>query len=314
MISDYTYREVGRGWPEDLLAPYSARGSRRRWLTLDTKICTIGSCFAVNFSKWIMAHGVDITSPNWGLHYNSNTIKEALSIAYDQTEKSIIWEAFDKTGLKIYLDAKRHTWRAESRDTLNRNRRIIVDSSLSALGSSNAFVITLGLAEVWEQRTANSWEILNRAPLSDHYKEKRPPVRNRFQSVDEIVSDLLHIEAAIDMHAKIPRPIVFTVSPIPLKTTGTCYDVRTANTRSKSLLISAVHEYIDFTESRRGEVYYFPAYEQFLHIGRDEKVWQRDNRHVVATKIDSVCKSFCEVFAEMPAQFDKSINFEVPLV
>jgi GSCFA family len=305
---------VGREWPNDCRQAYTTRG-QSAWLKADTKLCTIGSCFAVNFSRWIGEQGQPIVSPTWGLHYNSATIRDELATSSGQSRHDIIWEVEGATGHQLFHDAKRHPVKAATREALIERMAQIADDGASAIRQADAFIVTLGLSEIWEQRTDAGWEALNRAPLFDHGVSKRGPVRNRFQSVQEIVRDLSSMVESIDRCSPIQRPLVFTVSPVPLKTTGAEYDARIANSRSKSLLIAAVHEFIDVAgHSGRNQVAYFPAFEQFQYQDPSEGIWQRDRRHVMATKVDSVCRSFCELFAVDPKAYPSLPGFQVPVV
>ncbi|RYH63432.1 MAG: hypothetical protein EON54_08380 [Alcaligenaceae bacterium] len=313
-----TYQQtatVGTPWPESPHAPYTARNPHR-WLKRTTRICAIGSCFATNFSRWISQQGVPVISPPWGLHYNSATIRDELDMTEAHTKLPIYWEVVGKDGAPKFLDAKRHPISAGTLGSLVKHSQRLEAQAACALETADAFIITLGLSEIWEQRIGNQWHVINRAPPLALREQANSVFRTRYQSVDEIVKDLRRIVESIDTDVNHHRPITFTVSPVPLKTTGSGLDPRVANMRSKAILLTALHEFLDTIEpDRRPHLSYFPSFEQFFHVEPGAQIWQSDGRHITAGKIDSVCRSFCEMYgADDEENFPSLPDFEVPSV
>lgn len=306
---------IGTPWPATTNTPYTARNPVR-WLKRTTKICAIGSCFATNFSRWIVRQGVPVISPPWGLHYNSATIRDELSVAQSQTSSPIYWEVLDKDGASKFLDAKRHPISARTQQALLEHSAQLRSLAASAVKAADAFIITLGLSEIWEQRIGNQWYVINRAPPLAIREGTDTIFRTRFQSKDEIIKDLRRIVEAIDAGFDRFRPITFTVSPVPLKTTGSGLDPRVANMRSKAILLTALHEFLDTIEPDvRPSLSYFPSFEQFFHVEPGAQIWQSDGRHITAGKIDSICQSFCAMYsAEDEEDFPSLQDFEVPTV
>jgi hypothetical protein len=108
-------------------------------------------------------------------------------------------------------------------------------------------------------------------------------------------------------------PIVFTVSPIPLKATSSGYEPQVANLRSKATLLAGLHQFIDEDTARRPAAY-FPAYEIFLGAPRAPGQWQGDLRHPTAAAVDYVCRRFVEVFGVPGFMPTSDVPFEVPQV
>ncbi|WLQ15963.1 GSCFA domain-containing protein [Hahella aquimaris] len=303
---------IGNKWPTDYQSPYLTRNPEK-WLTKETRLFAIGSCFAVNLGRWITQHGVPIVSPEWGLHYNSSTIKEELSSAAGKSKASVIWKASTDSGVR-YFDAGRHPVAANSEEELKSLITAIEAAGREGMIEADAFVVTLGLSEVWEQKVGDEWRILNRAPLSSLDRENYN-FRNRFQTAEEIKNDLHAIVDLINSASDYKRPVVITVSPVPLKTTGAGFDPRIANTRSKSNIVAAVHQFLDEIEEEGGhQVSYFPAYEMFQYIAAEDNCWQSDGRHVTAEKVNYVCKQFTNIFAQDEKEFPTIKGFEVPRV
>lgn len=304
--------QSGRKWPKTMRERYATRGALRCF-TRSTKLCAIGSCFAVNLMRWLAQHGIDTITPPWGLHYNSYTIKEEFLTAIGQGKERSIWRVANDTGEESFYDAQRHPLRASSPTALQQKMQLIESGAKQALYEADLFVITLGLSQVWEQRIGSTWTILNRAPLAGLDADLQ--FRCRYQSITEIIRDLSIIIRTIDACSNDHRPVIFTISPVPLKTSGTRYDARIANSRSKSILLAALHEHLDLAEKLgRRNIAYFPAFEQFQYTEPNEVIWQKDGRHIVAGKINEICLSFCDMFCEDPAEFPSLADFEVPIV
>ncbi|WP_081042169.1 GSCFA domain-containing protein [Pseudomonas putida] len=303
---------MGERWNSSTKKPYKTR-NMNRWLTEHSKILTIGSCFAVNFARWISLHNIYTTAPDWGLHYNTKTIIHELLTCSEGEQRNITWAVKSVDGNLCFHDARRHPISRESELELSHLQAKLQACGKIALESSTAFVITFGLSELWEQQIGEEWHHLNRAPLTNITSDKPLNFRNRFQTVAEIKSDLLKIIKIIYTSHHRSVPIVFTVSPIPLKTSGMPYDPRIANVRSKSNLVAAIHELLDEHPGLES-VSYFPAFEMFFQSPGLPTAWQQDGRHVTAEKIDSVCRMFISIYAKDTEKFNKNINFTVPEV
>ncbi|MGO3988090.1 GSCFA domain-containing protein [Pseudomonas sp. SAS7] len=303
---------IGTRWSNSTHSPYKTRNASR-WLTKRSKILSIGSCFAVNFARWISLHNISTTAPEWGLHYNTKTILNELSLCTNGLQRNITWAVQSADGRVRFHDAKRHPINKDSEFELSEEQLKLETHGKNAIKNSTAFIITVGLSEIWEQRIGDEWHYLNRAPLRNIISDKPLIFRHRFQTVSEIKSDLLEIINTIHSAHHGAVPIIFTVSPIPLKTSGVPYDPRIANVRSKSNLVAAIHELFD-EHPELESVSYFPAFEMFFQSSSLPTAWQHDGRHVTAEKIDSVCRMFISIYAKNKEQFNKNINFIVPEV
>lgn len=303
---------AGNKWTSSTNRKFNTR-NETLWLNKKTKPFTIGSCFAVNFGRWISKHDVSIVTPDWGLHYNSKTILNELHNCIGVDSPKIVWEVTPPCGDTSYFDAKRHPISANSLQGLASKQSMLTEAGRQAIVEASAFLITLGLTEIWEQRLSSGWSCINRSPLKHISNRRKPNFRNRFQTIKEIKADIKSITTIIGASSTITRPIVFTVSPIPLKNSGMQYDPRIANVRSKSNIISAIHEFLDENPSLK-HVSYFPAFEMFYQAPDYENIWQRDGRHVTARKIDEVCRMFVDIYSTNSALFQKKIDFQVPEV
>lgn len=306
---------AGQTWVSCLGRQLSETRNAERWLTKSSKVFLIGSCFASNFSRWLTAQGSSVIPSNWGLHYNSATIREELEKALQAGRPQVTWATTNEIGTRCYWDAQRHPIVEPTAELLEAKRLSITKTVQDGLRAADAYVITLGLGEIWEQYVNGVWVTLNRAPLVGVVDALRNSIRNRFQTVDEIKSDISRIVQIIHSIKGLKIPIVFTISPIPLKTTGAQYDPRIANTRSKSTIVAAIHQYLD-EHSYKTNITpsYFPAFEMTQYSTSDENIWQPDGRHIKANKINEICLQFTKIYGINPAEFHSIPNFDVPEV
>ena len=297
-------------WASEMDRSFISRNPRR-WVRKSTNLFSIGSCFAVNVTRWLKEQGVGTRLPEWGLHYNPATILSELRRAADVVERDVIWELTLEDGSACFVDAKRHPISGGSLPQLDAERKRIATASKECFEAADGFIITLGLSEVWEQICNGDREIINRAP--DRRVLGDAQFASRFLSVDECVEYIRQIVDLIRITKGYEIPIVFSVSPIPLKGSASGYDVQSANLRSKSILIAAIHSFVE-EDTNPQKVSYFPAYEMICGAWRPKRLWQHDFRHLHAWGIDRVCMQFVETFACNPDEFSSNPEFKVPLI
>lgn len=303
---------VQRDYPKHM--PWVSGGpfqaSTRKWLSPTTQILSIGSCFAVNFGRWLNNRGGAVLPHSWGLHFNPLAIYEEFMRTNSATDERPIWTRLVARRIEYY-DPLRYTLRAGTEiELIQRNREIDLEFSRN-IGIADAFLITLGLAEIWEEQLhSGRWVPLNVTPPVGIYDCERHRVR--LLSIREIASALRTLVSLIRSKRSLPIPIVFTVSPVPLKATFSADDVRVANSRSKAALLMAVHELL--ADLNDDFLSYFPAYEIFHDIGNKQQVWQEDLRHPTALGIELVCGQFLNIYSAEPSQFKAQGSFDVKRV
>jgi hypothetical protein len=145
-------------------------------------------------------------------------------------------------------------------------------------------VITLGLVEIWRDKTADVF--LNR--VTPDMLSLYP---DRYEiHVTNFTDNLSNLEA---IHALLKRfghddvRIIVTVSPVPLRATFSAEDVVVANTYSKSLLRAVAHEWAD----RHENVDYFPSYE-VVQNSDPKLTWDEDRRHVKGAVVQHIMDLF----------------------
>lgn len=251
----------------------------------DTRVLAIGSCFARNFTLWLAEHGFNRSFPespyNALLRFNADFESPAV------IAQQFRW-AFDE------LDAESLLW-------IDKNRNLVAATEegkrevRATLEQVEVLVLTLGLSEVWYDKS--SGEPLWRALTQDTFDPERHVFR-----VETMAQTLEWLDAIERIRKKhLPSlKIIFTVSPIPLKTTFRPISAISANSVSKAILRAAVDEFLRRNASLFNDsLFYFPSYEFVSNYFVDP--FREDNRHlapiVPGTIISFFVRHFCEVDA-----------------
>ncbi len=255
---------------------FAGHGPETGTLTVDDTVVTVGSCFARHVRKYLAYSGASAK----GFHVpeglnNTFAILDFVSwcitgrddgraFRYDRLETGEIREWTPEVERREYLDA------------------------ISAAG---AFVFTLGLAEVWEDRETGG--VFWRGVPAEIFDADRHVFR--LSSVEENEANLLQVVELVRSVTP-SAPIVFTLSPVALKATfreGSCV---TADCVSKSTLRVAVDRVL---ARGIGGVYYWPAFEVFRWIGPSlpYSVFGRpDSRHANMDVVAEVLEAFIDRF------------------
>lgn len=258
----------------------------------DTRVLALGSCFARNFTLWLAEHGFNRAFPNSPynalLHFNSDfespaVVAQQFRWAFDELDPaSLLW-----------IDKNRHLVAA----TEEGKREV-----RATLEQTDVLVLTLGLSEIWYDNLSD--EPLWRALTEDTFDPGRHVFR--VETVEQTLEWLETIERIRNTH--LPRlKIIFTVSPIPLKTTFRPVSAITANSVSKAILRAALDQFLRRHEAvLHKSLFYFPAYEFVTNYFIEP--FREDNRHlsplVPGTIISFFVKHFCEAGMMQERQLD----------
>ena len=163
----------------------------------------------------------------------------------------------------------------------------------AAFGEAGAFVFTIGLAEVWEDRETGG--VFWRGIPEEIFDEDRHV--SRVTTVEENAANL---EQIIELVRRInaEAPIVLTLSPVPLRATFQDMSCIAADCISKSVLRAALAEVMS---KRLPGVYYWPSFEVVRWVGAhlgwpaygvdDDKA-----RHVTRYLVGEIMDAFVEAF------------------
>jgi hypothetical protein len=240
-------------------------------------VVTIGSCFARELRRHLAFAGVDasrfLIPP--GLN-NTFAILDFFSwcATGEQTGEGFRYERM--------TDGDIRQWVPE-------NKRKAYAQVFSEVG---AFVFTIGLAEVWQDRETGG--VFWRGIPDEIFDANRHVFR--LTTVEENTRNLRRL---VDLIRQMnpTAPIVLTLSPVPLAATFRDISCLTADCVSKSVLRVALDEVM--TDRREG-VYYWPSFEIVKWMGanlpRATYGWKNKARGIERWLVRQIIHEFVEAF------------------
>jgi GSCFA family len=214
------------------------------FLTADDEVITLGSCFARNLRRMLDKAGVSASRfyiPS-GLN-NTFALLDLISwcVTGEETARGFRYDRMEDGAIRDWTPVdEREVYR-------------------QALADAGAFVFTLGLAEVWEDRETGGvfWRGIPESVFdADRHVSRLSTVGEN----DENMARLVELIRIVNPTA----PIVVTLSPVPLKATFRPISCITADCASKATLRVAIDQLMN-----RGleGVYYWPAFEVVRWVG-----------------------------------------------
>jgi hypothetical protein len=269
---------------KDKLAQEGFSSIARGWLPasplidLNTQVLAVGSCFARNFTNWLADHGFNKNFPespyNALINFNADfespaAVAQQFRWAFDELDPSSL----------LWIDKNRHLIAATSEGK---------KSVRETLEKTEVLIVTLGLSEVWYDRI--SGEPLWRALTDKTFDADRHVFR--VESAEKTLEWLECIERLRAKHLP-EQKIIFTLSPIPLKTTFRPISAITANTVSKAILRSAMDEFFRNHENLLNKkIFYYPSYEMVMNSSSNP--FEDDNRHLIKSITNNIISYFSQ--------------------
>jgi hypothetical protein len=245
------------------------------FITSQTKIAAFGSCFAEHISNYLNKRNYTILTKADGSAYvvrmgegivNSYAIRQQFDWAFrGLTPTTDLWHGYDAEDYG-YDEAIRL-------------------ETLSLFESTDVFILTFGLSEVWYDEPTG--EVFWRAIPADVFD----PSRHKFRvtTVGENMANMRAIYETIREFRPDAR-IIFTLSPIPLVATFRPVSCITANTVSKSVLRAAIDE-LHREVVDEGKLFYWPSYDIVEYAFGPGK-YEKDRRHIKGPVLDYVMALF----------------------
>lgn len=279
-------------YPADLSKFYFNQTSLKL-VNKNTKVVSIGSCFAENIARYLKAHkynylvtekGSGYFSANWGIVFNSASIRQIFEYSFGMFNPKVKWWEREKG--KMQDPYRRNI--IYPKGVHEQKRQSHYKASRKAIEDAEVIIITLGLVEVWRDKRdkATFW----RVPPMHLYS---PEIYEFFvMTPNDVTLDLIKIKAILDKFNPKCKLIV-TVSPVPFQATyrEDC-DVVTSNVYSKAVSSVAANNFVkNFSENN---VYYFPSFE-FVRYGFGNP-YIADGRHIKKPVINTMMKFFEKMF------------------
>lgn len=281
---------------------------RRFDITAQDSIATAGSCFAQEISRGLRRHGykvVDVEpapeglpmaaveryqygvySARYGNIYTSSNLLQLVREVLGLIDLSHLaaWELPDGR----FVDAFRPTVEPDgldSKEEVLAHRRQHLASVRRMFEEMSVFVFTMGLTEVWRERSTECCYAMCPGVAGGTFDESRHEFHNLTH--DEILCDMREV---IRLLRSVNPGLKFllTVSPVPLIATAGGQHVLTATTFSKSVLravAGALH-------AQESGIDYFPSYEIAVSPWIQDGNWQDDQRTVTRPLVDRILKVF----------------------
>jgi hypothetical protein len=241
-------------------------------ISYSSNLFFLGSCFAENIgNKFTDAHFSTLQNP-FGILFHPFGIEQFLSLVSGETSVDENTLLFHEETWKSYQAHSK--LKATTKEELLELMKLQLQKSKDFLASTSHVFISLG----------TSWGYYKKETPIDQFVvncHKQP--NYLFDKKIASVGDLEHsIQKIIHLISSLSKAkIWFTVSPVRHQKDGW-----TQNTRSKSNLISALHNTLD----SHTKVGYFPAYEVMMDELRDYRFYARDLLHPNELAIDYMWK------------------------
>ncbi len=241
----------------------------------NSKIVSLGSCFAVNISEKFGYYKFRNSVNPFGILFHPLAIEKLVSFAVSDKE-------FTRDDI-FHLNDCWHCFDAHSdlnsieKDQILDNLNSSVRNFKTELSQATHLIITLGTS--WVYRNVQSGEIVancHKVPQKEFSKELLSSEIIK-RSLQNILHEIQFVNPGIN--------VILTVSPV-----RHIKDGFVENQWSKSNLIAAVHQMIKENPS----VGYFPSYEIMMDELRDYRFYSEDMLHPNQTAIDYIWERFAQ--------------------
>ncbi|WP_158729648.1 MULTISPECIES: GSCFA domain-containing protein [unclassified Flavobacterium] len=244
----------------------------------NSKIMSIGSCFAVNMAQKMDSFKFQNSCNPFGILFHPLAFEKLLYFAVSEkkfTEEDVFfynerWHCFD-----VHSD-----WSNAGKHELLDNLNAIVTVTKRQIIESTHVIITYGTS--WVYRNIESQAI-----VANCHKVPQKQFQKELLSVTTIQESITKTVGLI--HSLNPEcKLIFTISPV-----RHIKDGFVENQRSKANLISALHTVLQVPPSG-AEGAYFPSYEIMMDELRDYRFYADDMLHPNALAIDYIWQRFKE--------------------
>ena len=245
-----------------------------------SKLLLLGSCFAEHIGGKFAYHKMQAVTNPFGILFHPKAITQLVKNAVLEQEY---------TEQDIFKQNERwHSFNAHSvlstplKQELLQNLNAAVKETKSILDTATHVVITLGTAWVYKHLELNK-------VVANCHKVPQKAFKKQLLTVTEIeasLQKLISLVKSVNANAK----FIFTVSPV-----RHIKDGFVENQRSKSHLLTAVHNTIELEENR-GNAFYFPSYEIMMDELRDYRFYKEDMVHPSKLAVDYIWEKFTSVW------------------
>jgi len=243
----------------------------------NSKVVSLGSCFAVNISEKFQYFKFQTTTNPFGIIFNPVSIENIIRRIVEKrffTEKDVFfhngrWHCFE-----VHSELS-----APDKESFLIRMNETIEQACIQITEATHIIITYGTS--WVYREKEHDEV-----VANCHKIPQKQFDKELLSVETIGKS---IDTAIALIQKVNPDcnLIFTVSPV-----RHIKDGFVENQRSKAHLISALHSSISHFPSSD----YFPSYEIMMDELRDYRFYAEDMLHPNQTAIDYIWQLFAEAY------------------
>ncbi|MBP2831598.1 GSCFA domain-containing protein [Aquimarina sp. U1-2] len=243
----------------------------------NSEILMLGSCFAEHINKKLEYFKFKTLSNPFGILFHPKAIETFLWMA-SQDERYTDADIFFHNERWHCFDAHSSISDPDEDVMIARLNEGLQKAKQQILKSTHIF-ITLGTAWVYRLKSLDMI-------VANCHKIPQAAFDKKLLSVEEIADNLQNcVQLIQSLNTSVQ--ITFTVSPVRHSKDGFI-----ENTRSKSHLITAVHQSIE----KNAKLSYFPSYELMMDELRDYRFYSMDMLHPNDLAIQYIWDRFCKIW------------------
>tara|TARA_R110000803_G_scaffold181313_1_gene243703 strand:+ start:2260 stop:3174 length:915 start_codon:yes stop_codon:yes gene_type:complete len=261
-------------------------------VTQNSKVSSIGSCFAEEILLWMKQNNFNVIEPTWGMVYNPKNIRLIIEGGleynnFNPTER--FWDFGDGDIRSPYVKSSKELSPIRLGATVEKaktNEAKLFKQFGDVLKSVETLIITLGQTEYWATEKQYPFYAAPWVGIKDGDKNHKA-----YNLSQQEVKDELNTTISVLKEHNPNINILISVSPVPLVASILEGDsAYIAAGRAKSTLHSATLEVVDEWD----RVYYMPSYE--IVTSKPESSFKPDGRHVLSSTVSTIMETFKKLF------------------
>lgn len=247
----------------------------------DTKLMTMGSCFAEVVGNQLFESKFQVLPSLFGTVFNPYSIAKLVKMSASDTLPHVGHYVRADGSLFFHYDFHSSVYSDISLEDLDGKIRRNLFQTKQYLQATDVLVLTLGTAFVYRYLKTNEFVTnCHKTPGKEFTKELLS-----LETLRATMDELLKILATLNPGMR----VVLTVSPV-----RHTRDTLPLNQVSKSVLRLLCHE----LEERYDHVVYFPAYEIMLDELRDYRFYEPDLIHPDSVATDHIFRTFLKAYLD----------------
>lgn len=242
----------------------------------NSKILSIGSCFAENMAEKFEYFKFQNTVNPFGIIFNPVSIEKLISRVVNQelfTENDIFFHNERWNCYEVHSELSN-----SNKEEFLKNLNLILKLAKTQITEATHIIITYGTSWIYRNKVSNQIVANCHKVPQKHFDKEILSVETIEKSIQNTIDLILKINPSCNF--------IFTISPV-----RHIKDGFVENQRSKAHLIIALHQIINYQLSI---VNYFPSYEIMMDELRDYRFYADDMLHPSQAAIDYIWIRFFE--------------------